>query len=670
MNELLLKLIDMSIKASILIAMILVVRIVFKKIPRKYICVLWALVAIRLVCPVSLESPFSAYTVVDKEVKQNTYIHQMVQPELKPADQVEVEMGAEQSVAKNEEVHSVTEVEKKKQQMKETSQETISATTWIWLFGVIAMILYGIASYLRIKRKVRASLKKEKNLYICDEIDSPFILGFIRPNIYVHSGLNPESLEYIVEHEKAHIKRKDYLWKPLGFLLLAIYWFNPMCWLAYMMLCRDIEVACDEKVIAQMDDQGKAKYSEILLKCSAGRRNIMVCPIAFGEVGVKGRIKSILSYKKPTFWIIMGSIVICVIITALFMTNPVTKSANKKSVEKETTTKAESSAQMEKGKLVQEGENFKVYDISENKEDEVTYKYQYFIYDQSGKEIDSGIWEEANPYDLEVIGSDLLRAKKTGGSNAWYSIYYDLVTAEKSQEFNTPVVEIQDYVGLLEKKGDTVYLVVRNMFDEAKKEKYELGTENYIPGVMDVKYEEGKIIIIDDGSDKIRKEIDVRNLIPKQELTYEEQILEDIYIDNLDLMVMNSGRFIEDIKKMYEPSRKNGGEYFYNINGGKQLKITTYSDGRIKGMYYDNRNKINRFKYELIKRCKNIEQLEKCVGKVYVFRKDTTILNENKDTLENPSCEICFDNYDTCRILFDKEGKIVDCVYVEYAEKR
>ena len=343
MNELLLKLIDMSIKASILIAMILVVRIVFKKIPRKYICVLWALVAIRLVCPVSLESPFSVYTVVNKEVKQNTYIHQMVQPErkqdTKAIAKTEEKIEPVQDVISNEEVHIAPEV-KKQQNVEGTSQKTISVATWIWLVGVIAITLYGIVSYLRIKRKVRVSLKKEKNLYVCDEIDSPFILGFIRPNIYVHSGLDPESLEYIVEHEKAHIRRKDYLWKPLGFLLLAIYWFNPMCWLAYMMLCRDIEVACDEKVIAQMDDEGKVKYSEILLKCSSGRRNIMVCPIAFGEVGVKGRIKNVLSYKKPTFWIVLGSVLVCTIVIALFMTNPEQKAENKKVVKKETTTKA------------------------------------------------------------------------------------------------------------------------------------------------------------------------------------------------------------------------------------------------------------------------------------------------------------------------------------------
>ena len=225
MNELLLKLIDMSIKASILIAMILVVRIVFKKIPRKYICVLWALVAIRLVCPVSLESPFSAYTIVDKEVKQNTYIHQMVQPkqkqDTKAIAKTEEKIEPVQDVISNEEVHIAPEV-KKQQRVEGTSQKTISVATWIWLVGVIAITLYGIDSYLRIKRKVRASLKKEKNLYVCDEIDSPFILGFIRPNIYVHSGLDPESLEYIVEHEKAHIRRRDYLWKPLGFLLLAI----------------------------------------------------------------------------------------------------------------------------------------------------------------------------------------------------------------------------------------------------------------------------------------------------------------------------------------------------------------------------------------------------------------------------------------------------------------
>ena len=173
--------------------------------------------------------------------------------------------------------------------------------------------------------------------------------------------------------------------------------------------------------------------------------------------------------------------------------------------------------QTEMGKLEQKGDFFKVYDISEYNEDEVTYKYQYYIFDQTGKEIDSGIWKYDSPYELEEISSNILRAQRTGGSNAWYSIYYNLKTAEKSQEFDTPIVEIGDFVGLLEKKADTVYLVVQNMFDESQKEKYELGTEDYIPGAMDVKYENGKIIISEyDLPGKLYKEIDVHNLISKQ----------------------------------------------------------------------------------------------------------------------------------------------------------
>ncbi|MCR5736684.1 MAG: hypothetical protein K6G64_03440 [Eubacterium sp.] len=154
----------------------------------------------------------------------------------------------------------------------------------------------------------------------------------------------------------------------------------------------------------------------------------------------------------------------------------------------------------------------------------------------------------------------------------------------------------------------------------------------------------------------------------KQEIIYDEQILEDIYIDNQALMIMNSGRFIEDIEKMYEPSKKEEGEYYYNIKGGKQLKITTHSDGRVKGMYYDNLNKVNRFKFFLIKRFKNIDDLKQCIGQVYVFRNTTKILTEDKEKLEYPFCEVCFDNYDTCLIAFDNEGKILDCTYIECAE--
>ena len=169
-----------------------------------------------------------------------------------------------------------------------------------------------------------ASLKKENNVYICDDIESPFLLGFFRPKIYIPSDLSAEEELCVLEHERSHIKRLDHIWKPLGFAILSVYWFNPLLWVAYILLCRDIEQSCDEKVISQMSVQEKQGYSLALVSCSRQRRMITVCPVAFGQVSVSTRIKAIVSYKKPSFWIMLCSIVLCAAISVCFLTNPET----------------------------------------------------------------------------------------------------------------------------------------------------------------------------------------------------------------------------------------------------------------------------------------------------------------------------------------------------------
>ncbi|MBO5462956.1 MAG: hypothetical protein J6A49_06550 [Clostridia bacterium] len=177
-------------------------------------------------------------------------------------------------------------------------------------------------SYLRLRKKVGASLLLSDNIYYCDNIDTPFILGFFKPKIYVPSGISEEQMSYIALHEKAHLKRKDHFWKPLGFILLSVYWFNPVMWVAYILLCRDIETACDEKVIKNMPTPEKKSYSETLVSCSVQRRMVMACPLAFGEVGVKQRIKSVLNYKKPAFWMIIFAVLLIAVVVACFLTNP------------------------------------------------------------------------------------------------------------------------------------------------------------------------------------------------------------------------------------------------------------------------------------------------------------------------------------------------------------
>ncbi|MBQ6935240.1 MAG: M56 family metallopeptidase, partial [Clostridia bacterium] len=201
-------------------------------------------------------------------------------------------------------------------------QVIVGVASYIWVVGLVLMVIYCAVSYIILKRKVSASVHYNNNIYYCDNIETPFILGVIKPKIYIPSGVNESDLQFILEHEKSHIKRKDYLVKPLSFLLLSVYWFNPAIWLWYILLCRDIESACDEKAIKFYDNEYKKLYSTALLNCSTQKRMIMACPVAFGETGVKQRIKSVLNYKKPAFWVVGFAIILTVWLTIFFVTNP------------------------------------------------------------------------------------------------------------------------------------------------------------------------------------------------------------------------------------------------------------------------------------------------------------------------------------------------------------
>lgn len=192
----------------------------------------------------------------------------------------------------------------------------------IWLMGIAAMLLYAVISYVRVHRSVSERVPYEGNIFLCDHVKSPFILGLVRPKIYLPSNMDTMAMASVIDHEKAHLARRDHWWKPLGFVILSVHWFNPLCWVAYVLLCRDIELACDEKVIRQMDLEGKKQYSSVLLECSIGRRLVTICPLAFGEIGLKERVKNVLNYKKPAFWVIVVAVIACAVVTVCFATNP------------------------------------------------------------------------------------------------------------------------------------------------------------------------------------------------------------------------------------------------------------------------------------------------------------------------------------------------------------
>ena len=303
------KIVNRSIAAGWLILVVMLVRLLLKKAPKWISCVLWAFVAVRLLCPFSMESVLSLVpsreTIPDEIFfYEGTQQHTPVWIDVvdNPAFSQGVSLPTGQTVS--------------------VVQTRAVFGTMIWLAGMAALLLYALISSVRLKRTVAAAVPVKDGILACDEVKSPFILGVIKPLIYVPSSMTGPTLDCVITHETAHIRRHDHWWKPFGFLLLAVYWFAPLCWLAYILFCRDIEMACDEKVIRGLDNNDKAVYSQALLDCSCPRRKLAVCPLAFGEVGVKERVRSVLNYRKPAFWVIVAAVAVCIAVAVCFMTDP------------------------------------------------------------------------------------------------------------------------------------------------------------------------------------------------------------------------------------------------------------------------------------------------------------------------------------------------------------
>lgn len=315
MGAIFLKLLNMSITAGWLILAVLCVRLLFRKMPKWVNCLLWGVVAIRLMVPFSIESSLSLQPSA-QPIQSSTMVSGEVLPYVPSVD-------SNLSIVENTVNPMLAETFAYSEEESVAPLQVVTEVAGIvWVVGMILLLVFALGSIIRLSLLVRESVLYRNNVFICDGVKSPFILGIIRPRIYLSSSLTEEEIEYIVAHERAHLKRKDHLWKPFGYLLLCIYWFNPLCWVAYMMLCKDIELACDEKVIRDMNFEDKKEYSRVLLACATQRRLVMACPLAFGEVGVKERVRTVLNYKKPAFWITLVAIVVCVVVAICFLTNP------------------------------------------------------------------------------------------------------------------------------------------------------------------------------------------------------------------------------------------------------------------------------------------------------------------------------------------------------------
>lgn len=456
------KILQMSISASWLILAIVVLRIFLKKVPRKIICFLWALVAIRLVCPFAIESRFSL--IPDTQGIFADYENQLENagtdnvnaglPDMSGAvggaldnegaaggnadmasgklnNEIDNAAGnitagntaggnitggsvsdggiAAGNIAdKNNMSGNIPNISSGNDMQGGTADRvnngglndisggnfkgnldnadnnlsgaatsdnqkaaagnpgytailagklggiSLGRLAFIWTAGCVILLLYAVGSYILLRRKTGAAFNNGENIYICDDIDTPFILGIFSPKIYIPSLLTEEERGYVIAHEKAHLKRLDCVWKPLGFILLAMYWFNPLSWVAYILLCRDIELACDERVIADKDIEYKKQYAMTLLNCSSPKKMVSACPLAFGEVSVKTRIKMVLNYKKPAFWLVLAAVAACVVVMVCFMTNPKSSAPDNESVAGENIDES-SSAEPDSEKLVAEG---------------------------------------------------------------------------------------------------------------------------------------------------------------------------------------------------------------------------------------------------------------------------------------------------------------------------
>lgn len=319
MSAVFLKLLNMSIASSFLVLAVIVLRFALKGAPKWAVCLLWATVGLRLVIPFGITSGLSLLPsaetvklsgtpnsppVVDSGLAfVNSAVNPVISGVYERLTPPENDAGAAAPVSK-------------------PAADPLLIASIIWASGAAVMLLYALITRLRLEKLTSARLETDKGVFICDGLPSPFILGIFRPRIFIPSGLSDEDEGHILSHERAHIARLDQIWKPLGFLLLSIHWFNPLAWLAYALLCRDIELACDEKVIKRMDGKARAAYSETILGCSRRSRLITACPLAFGEAGAKQRVKKVLNYKKPAFWIIVLAALAAAVCAVCFLTNP------------------------------------------------------------------------------------------------------------------------------------------------------------------------------------------------------------------------------------------------------------------------------------------------------------------------------------------------------------
>lgn len=310
MDNIFLKLVNLSISASWLILAVLVLRVVLKKAPKWVMPLLWGVVALRLVCLFSIESALSL--IPSAETIPSEIVTETREPVLYEQ--------ATLDIVTNPTLPSAAEVPVGVS--RQQAQVDFNIYSVLWLAGIAALLVHALVSAGKLKRKLATAILLRDNIYESEFVDSPFVFGVVKPNIYLPMHMDEGTAAYVIAHEHAHLARRDHWWKVLGYLVLALHWFNPLVWVAYILFCRDIELACDEKVVKGLDGAARADYSQALLSCAAPKRAVAACPLAFGEGNIKTRVKSALHYRKPAFWVAAAAVLAVVIVAVCFLTNP------------------------------------------------------------------------------------------------------------------------------------------------------------------------------------------------------------------------------------------------------------------------------------------------------------------------------------------------------------
>ncbi|MBO7254396.1 MAG: M56 family metallopeptidase, partial [Clostridia bacterium] len=445
MTDIFLKILNMSISASFLVLAVLILRIVLKNAPKWIRVVLWGIVAVRLVCPSFIESEISLIpqkeyvtksdiefensSMNDFHISTNDSFSENISMVDSSKDdylfgdisQDYTFSGNDDTISgnssMNEESNSMGDLSKESVSIENSflghisgdsenskseiiknppvsekqNNNLLSIVAIIWDFGMGLMVLYFVLSYVKLYNKVKTAVRLKDNIFQSENVYSPFILGFFNPKIYIPFNMPEKEMNFVLSHEKSHLRRKDHWWKPLGYLLLMVHWFNPFIWVSYILLCKDIELASDEKVVKNFSVEQKADYAKALLLCSVGKRNVLTCPVSFGETDIKGRVASVLKHKKPAVWIIAIGVVSCALLVAFFLTDP----------------REETESSAEESNLSENSNNVSEIEASENTSDESTaeenpieIKIKYNGFDDS--ELDFTDSDDSEPYQITV----------------------------------------------------------------------------------------------------------------------------------------------------------------------------------------------------------------------------------------------------------------------------